>query len=264
MGKLANIPGANLVPKINAAHRAAFGHAKEAMEAAAECGRLLLQAKELVPHGDWVAWLEANTETDERQSQKYMRLAKHWPELEKRTGGSYLGGINETLKLIAKPKPINDDEERDRKECVALYQKVCEAEREASEAGERPNTGCNYDPADPRGWYKDEDTKIVRRRAWLNMASSAMEMADSFLAKGGHRAIAVADAEEIDRELIDAALDAANAWRKVANKLAAIFNQQASTLPQDGRSGVAVDDPTPSSVLFAELETELKNRGAAQ
>ena len=103
MGKLATIPGANLVPKINAAHRAAFGNAKKAMESAAECGRLLLEAKELVAHGEWVAWLEANTEVGVRQSQKYMRLATHWPEIEtKNDSESYLG-IEAALKSIAKP-----------------------------------------------------------------------------------------------------------------------------------------------------------------
>ena len=82
MGKLANIPGAHLVAKINSAHRQAFGHAKNAMEYAAECGRLLIEAKELVPHGEWEKWLDANTEVGHRQSQKYMRLAKNWEAIQ--------------------------------------------------------------------------------------------------------------------------------------------------------------------------------------
>ena len=47
MGKLANIPGAAIAIKINAAHRAAFGNAKKAMEYAAECGQLLLERRRL-------------------------------------------------------------------------------------------------------------------------------------------------------------------------------------------------------------------------
>jgi hypothetical protein len=113
MGKLANIPGANLVAKINSAHRQAFGNAKKAMEYAAECGRLLLEAKELVEHGEWLPWLEANTEVGERQSQRYMRLAQNWESIEgKNDGASYLD-IEAALKLIAKPtaKPKTDDDE---------------------------------------------------------------------------------------------------------------------------------------------------------
>jgi hypothetical protein len=62
MGKLATIPGANLAIKINVAHRAAYGNAQKALESAAECGRLLLEAKELVEHGEWLPGLEAHTE----------------------------------------------------------------------------------------------------------------------------------------------------------------------------------------------------------
>jgi hypothetical protein len=106
MGKLAAaIPADHLVTKINSAHRQAFGNAKKAMEYAAECGRLLLEAKGLVEHGEWLPWLDAHTEVSERQSQRYMRLANHWAEIEaKNDGASYLG-IDEALKLVAKPRP---------------------------------------------------------------------------------------------------------------------------------------------------------------
>jgi hypothetical protein len=48
------------------------------------------------------------------------------------------------------------------------------------------------------------------------------------------------DALVISDELINACQSAANAWQKV-NELR---RKQASTLPQDGRSEVGVDDPT--------------------
>ena len=51
-----------LAAAINAEHRAAFGAAAKAIEHAAECGRHLIEAKALLPHGDWLPWLEANTE----------------------------------------------------------------------------------------------------------------------------------------------------------------------------------------------------------
>ena len=104
MGKLATIPGADLAIKINAAHRTACVNARKSMEYAAECGRLLIEAKELVEHGEWLPWLEAHTEVSPRQSQRYMRLAENWAEIEpKATAESYLG-IDGALRLLAKPK----------------------------------------------------------------------------------------------------------------------------------------------------------------
>ena len=37
-----------------------------------------------------------------------------------------------------------------------------------------PNTGCNYDPADPRGFDEFDSEVTIRRRAWLVMAHHAM------------------------------------------------------------------------------------------
>ena len=65
-----------LAERINAAHDAAFRSAQSAIEAAVECGRLLIQAKAALEHGEWLPWLDANTRVGARQAQKYMRLAK--------------------------------------------------------------------------------------------------------------------------------------------------------------------------------------------
>ena len=106
MGKLATIPGAGLVVQINTAHRNAGISASQAINSAAECGRLLIEAKAIVPHGEWEPWLEAHTEVGSRQAQKYMRLAEHWTEIEaKCEEGSSLLGVDSALRLIAKPKP---------------------------------------------------------------------------------------------------------------------------------------------------------------
>ena len=67
--------------KINAAHHAAYGNAQKAIEKAAECGRLLIEAKAAVGHGDWLPWLAANTEISPRQCQRYMQLAERWGEV---------------------------------------------------------------------------------------------------------------------------------------------------------------------------------------
>jgi hypothetical protein len=48
-------------------------------------GQFFLEAKAKLPHGAWLPWLEAEFKYSERQAQKYMKLAKDWPELEAKT-----------------------------------------------------------------------------------------------------------------------------------------------------------------------------------
>ena len=94
-----------LAAAINAEHRAAFGAAEKALEHAAECGRRLIEAKSLLPHGEWLPWLEANTEVVPRQSQKYMRLANNWEEIRK-ANQQFAFAHQPRLELIADQRVI--------------------------------------------------------------------------------------------------------------------------------------------------------------
>ena len=49
-----------LVEQIEREHDAALGAARASLKHAAACGRLLLEAKASVPHGQWLPWIEAN------------------------------------------------------------------------------------------------------------------------------------------------------------------------------------------------------------
>lgn len=60
----------SLLEKINSEHRQACDSAHKALGHAAECGRLLIEAKEIVGFGGWLDWLSANTEIGPRQCQK--------------------------------------------------------------------------------------------------------------------------------------------------------------------------------------------------
>lgn len=73
------------------------------MECAAECGRLLIEAKEIVGHGEWGKWVDANTEVGWRQSQKYMRLARNWEEIEAKSESDSHLGIEAALRLLREP-----------------------------------------------------------------------------------------------------------------------------------------------------------------
>jgi phage N-6-adenine-methyltransferase len=79
-----------LAERINAAHDAAHAAAKTAIEHAIECGRLLLEAKASVAHGEWLPWIEANLSFGARQAQKYIRIAKSAEELPNANSNSHL------------------------------------------------------------------------------------------------------------------------------------------------------------------------------
>ena len=67
----------NIAASINAAHAGVEAAKREGARYAVECGRLLAQAKETVPHGGWDSWLRLNTTVSHRTAQLYMRIARH-------------------------------------------------------------------------------------------------------------------------------------------------------------------------------------------
>lgn len=65
--------------EINRHHRLAREHADAAIQHAITAGRLLLEVKTQLMHGEWTAWLAANVSVSERQAQRYMRAASGKP-----------------------------------------------------------------------------------------------------------------------------------------------------------------------------------------
>jgi hypothetical protein len=58
--------------EINRHHLLARGHADAAIQHAVDAGRLLLQVKTQLMHGEWLPWLRANLEVSPRQAQRYI------------------------------------------------------------------------------------------------------------------------------------------------------------------------------------------------
>lgn len=98
-----------LAERINEEHRACEEAATEALRHAIEAGRLLQQVKASLPHGDWLAWLQANFEGSERTAQGYVRLHKLQGELaaQNRNGVAHftLRGALKALATAKKPTP---------------------------------------------------------------------------------------------------------------------------------------------------------------
>lgn len=72
----------SLATQINSATKAAEAGARAAITAALAAGNSLIEAKKLVPHGEWETWLTQNCEVAPRTAQAYMRLAKTLPLLD--------------------------------------------------------------------------------------------------------------------------------------------------------------------------------------
>jgi len=71
----------DLAAQIEAEHQAAVGAARSVTDHAVACGRLLIQAKARLAHGEWLPWLEGNTTVSIRTAQVYTRLARELPKL---------------------------------------------------------------------------------------------------------------------------------------------------------------------------------------
>lgn len=78
----------SFLPKINALHRSIYNKTKEVVREAVEIGNLLLKLKALTPHGHFEDTLDNNPdcEVSLRTAQKYMQLAKGFPQLEEQLG----------------------------------------------------------------------------------------------------------------------------------------------------------------------------------
>ena len=105
--------GSNIASAINAAHAGVEAAKREGARYATECGRLLSQAKDTVPHGGWDAWLRLNTTVSPRTAQLYMRIARHVgddPAKAQRVAGLSLreaAAEAVVTKRALKPKPLN-------------------------------------------------------------------------------------------------------------------------------------------------------------
>lgn len=74
-------------------------------EAILTIGRCLIEAKDMLPHGDWLPWLNERVEFSERTARNFMRLAREW------TNRQTLAdlGASKALTLLALPA---DERER--------------------------------------------------------------------------------------------------------------------------------------------------------
>ena len=95
-----------------------------------DIGRRLLEAKGMLPHGEWLPWLNERVEFSERTAQKFMRLAQKW------SNPSALAdlGATKALMLLALPEEERDEFIEDHNVIDMSTRQLEQAIRERDEA----------------------------------------------------------------------------------------------------------------------------------
>ena len=99
-------------------------------EAILTVGRCLIEAKEMLPHGEWLPWLNERVEFSERTARNFMRLAREW------TNRQTLAdlGAAKALTLLALPVEEREQFVEDHNVIDMSARQLKEAIRERDEA----------------------------------------------------------------------------------------------------------------------------------
>jgi N6-adenosine-specific RNA methylase IME4 len=103
----------DLALRIKAEHEATIAGIRRSMDHALRVGDLLIEAKGLLEHGQWLPWLEENTSIKPRLAQTYMRLAHNREQIEAQAKCGVVAylTIPDAMQLLA---PDDDPAEQER------------------------------------------------------------------------------------------------------------------------------------------------------
>jgi Protein of unknown function (DUF3102) len=103
----------NLAEMIRIYHKDVLHGARVSVEAARQAGVHLMEAKALVAHGQWTAWLNDHCLFSERTAQKYMRVARRWDD--EKIPSIRAVTLERALDLLAEPSNTESCETADPK-----------------------------------------------------------------------------------------------------------------------------------------------------
>lgn len=92
----------DLASRINQEHAAATAAAQTAIGHALNAGRLLLQVKAQLPHGEFLPWLRSNCTVKQRQARAYMRVTRNWRRIESKSAPGADLTVKGALRLLSK------------------------------------------------------------------------------------------------------------------------------------------------------------------
>ena len=95
-----------LATQINEALAESNRLAESAVMEAARAGKLMIEAKKQVPHGQWSQWIQENCHMTDRNARRYMQLARELPKLGDHRRAEVMSlPIREAVQAIAQSKP---------------------------------------------------------------------------------------------------------------------------------------------------------------
>lgn len=178
-------------------------------EAILTIGRCLIEAKDLLPHGEWLPWLTERVEFSPRTAQNFMRLAREW------TNTQTLAdlGASKALSLLALP-PEEREQFMDENNVIDMSARQLEAAiKERDEARAAAEHAASDQMAAEQARDKmAEDMKLLNARlAGSNedreQAIQDVARLEKELAELKARPVEVAVETVVDQEAIDKARD---------------------------------------------------------
>src|ERR1700758_4398248 len=126
----------SLAKRIKAEQAAIEASFRRGVEHAIIADELLIKAKDQLPHGKWLPWLQKHTGLIPRSAQYYMKLAKRRAEVEANTNLNSHSTITEVLSALSAPALTisaqkTDEAKKVVAECIKRGQNIRMAARAA-------------------------------------------------------------------------------------------------------------------------------------
>lgn len=166
-------------------------------EAILTIGRCLIEAKDMLSHGEWRSWLEEQVEFSERSAQRFMRLAREWSNP---TTLSDLGA-SKALALLALPPEEREQFMEDHKVIDMSARQLEQAIKERDEArAAAERAAADQRTAEQARDKMAEDMRLAN--ASLDAAREEREKADDHV-------------KQLQNTLDEVLKDRANTYKKV-------------------------------------------------
>ena len=176
-------------------------------EAILTIGRCLIEAKDMLSHGEWRSWLEERVEFSERSAQRFMRLAREWSNP---TALSDLGATK-ALTLLALPPEEREQFMEENNVIDMSARQLEQAIKERDEArAEAEHAAADQRAAEQARDKMAEDMRLLNARLSgareeREQAMQAVSRLEAELADLKARPVEVAVETVVDQDAIDKA-----------------------------------------------------------
>ena len=176
-------------------------------EAILTIGRCLTEAKQSLPHGEWLPWLNERVELSERTAQKFMKLAREW------SNPNTLAdlGASKALMLLALPESERERFAEDHNVIDMSARQLEQAIRERKEAQEAAaRAEAEAKTAEEARAKMEEDMKLLNARLSgaqedREQAAQAAARLEAELEELKARPVEVAVETVVDQEAVEKA-----------------------------------------------------------